>query len=74
MCEPLGSRASIGFPEFLGQLRINTPPNQKKGLVLQRGLEGIPEPEGFERTRGDNQLKPFGLRIDALCQGFYLYF
>jgi len=31
--------------------------NQKKGLVLQRGLEGIPEPRGFERIRGDNRLE-----------------
>jgi len=28
---------------------------EKKGLVLQRGPEGIPEPDGFERTRGDNR-------------------
>jgi hypothetical protein len=27
----------------------------KKGPVLQRGLEGIPEPKGFEEIRGDNQ-------------------
>jgi predicted acylesterase/phospholipase RssA len=26
----------------------------KKGPVLQPGLEGIPEPRGVERTRGDN--------------------
>ena len=27
---------------------------QKKGLVLQRGLEGILEPCGYEKIRGDN--------------------
>jgi len=37
-----------------GHQLINTLRIEKKGLVLQRGLEGIPEPEGFERTRGDN--------------------
>ena len=26
----------------------------KKSLVLQRGSERVPEPDGFERTRGDN--------------------
>jgi hypothetical protein len=40
-----------------GHQLINTRNGQKKGLVLQRGLEGIPEPEGFERTRGDNWWK-----------------
>ena len=53
----LRTRASIGFRAFLGQLLNNTPKRQKKGLVLQRGLEGIPEPDGFERTRGDNRWK-----------------
>ncbi len=30
-------------------------PQTKKGPTLRWGLEGIPEPEGYERTRGDNQ-------------------
>jgi len=37
---------------------------QKKGPVLQRGLEGIPEPEGFERTRGDNRVEAIELPND----------
>jgi hypothetical protein len=50
----LEPRASIGFQDPLGQQTNNTRIDQKKGPVLRRGLEGIPEPEGFERTRGDN--------------------
>ena len=27
----------------------------KKSPILRWGLEGVPEPDGYERTRGDNQ-------------------
>lgn len=46
--------------------------SQKKGPVLQRGLEGIPEPDGFERTRGDNRGKQTLFPINELSQGFPL--
>ena len=45
--------------------------NQKKGLVLQRGLEGIPEPEvskGSEETIDRKLLFP----MNPLYQGFPL--
>jgi hypothetical protein len=47
--------------------------SQKKGLVLQRGLEGIPEPKvskGSEETIDGKLLLPMNL----LYQGFPLVF
>lgn len=50
--------SALAAKELWGQEALNRArqqfPGRKKGLVLQRGLEGIPEPDGFERTRGDN--------------------
>jgi hypothetical protein len=44
---------------------------KKKGPVLRRGLEGIPEPEGFERTRGDKGLE-LAVRGIAIISGLSL--
>jgi len=49
-------------------------PTQKKGPVLQRGLEGIPEPVGFERTRGDNWYEIKSISCIWIISGFSLYF
>jgi hypothetical protein len=41
---------------LVGSLRGGIPAAKKRPRQ-RRGLEGIPEPVGYERTRGDNRWK-----------------
>ena len=66
----LFKEAAFLLPAMLSTIVRHTPlelfdcADQKKGLVLQRGPERIPEPDGYERTRGDN------LKMDTLVDSW----